>query len=295
MRLLLLLLLDSLCSSLIHKYIFSISSTRYITSIQESFASYGKTPSVENPLSQRWYRAKQQHLSPAQKLALRTLFPKFGIILNFGDILDPYAVFGSISDVNTSMYTVLDVGFGTGESIVQLALKNPSKRFIGVEFHRAGIATVLQKIEEFHIQNTKIIRLDFSILVRYHLVKNCIDEMNIFFPDPWPNDIRDKEKRVVRLSMVKEFSEIIKLDGLLHISTDVDVYVTHVKEVIAAYNTCPKSTRIWTLISEDMHINADKEPSWRPVTKYALKAREEGRPIWDLEYKLLLREVNDNK
>jgi len=270
----------------------------------------------EMPLSQRWYKARQQHISKSQKKALRELWPIYGIDLKFNKTIDIH-LNDFFNKRNTSTYIVLDIGFGNGESTCGMAgmSTNTDKLFIGCEIYRAGLANALLTItaplahhhnETEHcisaaaIDNIRLIRADVTILFESHLSENSLNEICVFFPDPWPNSERDLQRRVIRLHMLDLFAKTLKPSGLLRIATDAEEYAQHVKSTVLLWNenqhlslqttnrdgnesvTCQQ----WQLVNELNHPAGLNGPSYRPVTHYERKAAEAGRPVVDLEYRL---------
>eukprot|EP01041_Mallomonas_annulata_P010677 gene10677-22285_t len=265
-------------SSIAHRSIESRDNQQYD---RRCHFAEKKNKATESPLSQRWYREKQQHISKAQKRALRELWIHHGLDLKYGEMLSPVDIFAKIG------YTVLDLGFGIGDSIIGLAGMNPNSNYLGCEIHRAGLGITLQKINDTKIENIKLIRADASLLLNHHLEHNSIDEVCIFFPDPWPTDY-NKDRRIIRPSIISCFHKILKINGILRISTDVLDYSIHTKEVFDQQDLL-NSTRIFKLVSEEVRSPTDSNPPWRPETKYASKAREEGRNVWDFVY--ILNEI----
>lgn len=149
------------------------------------------------PRSQKWFKAKQQHVSPNQKRVFNEYWPIYGINLKYGTKVVPHALFPNISASFTTP-VVLDIGFGTGDSIVGMSQQNKNKIYLGCEIHRAGISIALGNITTLGIENVKLIRADVTMLLESYLTDRCLDEVCIFFPDPWVNFERDGGRRVVR-------------------------------------------------------------------------------------------------
>ena len=149
------------------------------------------------PRSQKWFKAMQQHVSPNQKRMYNDYWPVHGIDLKYGLKLSPHEIFTN-NTVTAATAVVLDIGFGMGDSIVGMAQQNTDKIYLGCEIHRAGISTALGNISSLGIVNVKIVRADVKMLLDTSLSEKCLDEVCIFFPDPWPNTERDGERRVVR-------------------------------------------------------------------------------------------------
>ena len=215
------------------------------------------------PLSQRWYKSRQQHVSKAQKTAIREHWPVLGIDLKYGmkvnplDLWSPKQEYSSGKRASNSsgvgqdepnghkknIFCTLDIGFGTGDSIVQMAANNPECFFIGCEIHKSGIGATIQKILGHPSlgmsANIKLIRADIQLLLGSHLEENSIDEVCIYFPDPWPNNERDANRRIVRDEILYMLANVMKKDGMLKIVTDVEDYAAHVR------STMRKHKKVW--------------------------------------------------
>lgn len=149
------------------------------------------------PRSQKWFKAKQQHVSPNQKRIFNEYWPIYGINLKYGTKVVPHELFPNIS-ASFATPVVLDIGFGTGDSIVGMSQQNKNKIYLGCEIHRAGISITLGNITTLGIENVKLVRADVTMLLETYLTDRCLDEVCIYFPDPWVNFERDGGRRVVR-------------------------------------------------------------------------------------------------
>jgi hypothetical protein len=119
--------------------------------------------SRETPLSQKWFKLKQKSITPAQKRIINELWPAYGLEVRYGDTLDLDKVFGRAADGGNGAWRgggrrrVLDIGFGTGDSIAGMAALDSDGDFLGVELHRASIAAALEKfrnqVESKHAQS----------------------------------------------------------------------------------------------------------------------------------------------
>jgi tRNA (guanine-N7-)-methyltransferase len=128
--------------------------------------------------------------------------------------------------------TIIDIGFGGGESIVAAATKWPAERILGVEVHEAGITHLLTDLAGAEIGNVRVVRSD--ILEVLPLLPNrSLREICIFFPDPWPK-IAHTHRRLVRVDVVQTLAERLADGGLLHLATDAEHYAEQMREVCAA-------------------------------------------------------------
>jgi hypothetical protein len=102
--------------------------SKYEDSLNKKNAKMEKIKS--SPLSQRWYKNKQQHITKAQKKTLNNFWSELGIDLKYNNTLNFNEIF---SEGNQTL--VLEIGFGTGDNIVDMALNNPRANFLGSLLH----------------------------------------------------------------------------------------------------------------------------------------------------------------
>ena len=234
------------------------------------------------PLTQAWYKQKQINLSKNQRRLLTELFPLYGITLRF--VNGTKEVVNPLSDglfPHPPHHVVLDIGFGLGDSLIAMASEDKAHAtaFLGVEIHKAGIASALGRIRDLGLTNVKLVRADVALLFDGFLVAEpCIDVACVFFPDPWPNAERDGERRVIRRDVVDQLKRRLKSGGLLRVATDVGDYADHVRAVMA-------NETDFRLVAECVHPPCVNVPPYRPVTKYERRAADLGHPsVWDFEY-----------
>ena len=278
----------------VHSYVTRISSQASCHQQMEFEEGTGASQRKRNrtiattstPLSQRWYRNKQQHVTKAQKKAIRDHWPTLGIELKYGELLDPVEVFKSngMEEREGELYCVLDIGFGTGESIVQNALQHPSNMYLGCEIHRSGIGTTIQKIvaqKNHEIDNVRLIKADVHMLLAKHLLDNSLNEVCIYFPDPWPNRRRDGKRRVVRGEILDLLTRTMKDKGTLKIVTDVRDYADYCRDIVG------NGDKRWCLLSEYKHEPCSRiADDDRPITKYERRGLEQGHQLYRFDYVL---------
>lgn len=253
----------------------------------------------EMPLSQSWYKFRQKHISKNQKRAYASLWPLYGIDLTFNTTIKVADMFGFNDTADVDPYVVLEIGFGSGESLVRIAADNPLKYYIGCEIHRASIASTLMLMNQSSVTNIRLVRCDATVLLESHIERDSLDEVSIFFPDPWRNSGRDSERRVVRRYLLGLYSLALKNRGKLNVATDVEEYATHVRRttedfdhrsdpallVVSRSPTSPQSE--WRAIRIYNHAPGADLPAYRSATKYEAKAAEEARSVWELQYELV--------
>lgn len=165
---------------------------------------------------------------------------------------------------------VLDIGFGNGEQLFELATKFQEYNFIGVELYKKGIVRLINKIKETNIKNIKIIYGDIkSVIQRFE--DNCIYRVQIFFPDPWPK-LRHHKRRLINLNFLNIIKhKLVPKEGTVHIATDCENYS---KDIIKTIATIPDYEKL-----------LDKNFSRNP-TKFEQIAISRGKNIYDLIYSI---------
>jgi len=276
--LLLLVLLLSLTLSLSYISLRRVSYSN-LCNVCDNAIQDVASDSVEykSPLSQRWYRQKQRHISPNLKKVYNTNWEKYGIELEYGKKINLSEIASTIS----KPYTILDIGFGTGDSIVGMSAQSSDILFIGCEIYRAGIAAAMKQILEKNIVDNKIrfVRKDITYFMDF-VDDNSFNEILVFFPDPWVNE-RDVGKRLIRKAMLDIFSRKMVSNGLLRIATDVEDYANHINKTMIDENQ-------YILIQYMKHkageiFNTTSSSIYRPITKYENIAISD---IHEFEYRL---------
>lgn len=227
-------------------------------------------PVVESLAEARSFVRRQGQCTKRQKMALREFWPRYGVDMPWNR---------TVSDVG-SLYegprrpTVLDIGFGHGDSLIGMASASPETNYLGCEVHRPGIGSALRRATEAELENVKICRIDAFTFLRDHLAGGAhFDSVCVFFPDPWFKD-KDEHRRLVRPAMLDLLATHLRPRGTLHIATDVDGYAHHVARVLAAD---PRWRR----------VDVDGRPEWRPETQYERRGLDRGHAITDLTFALL--------
>lgn len=206
-------------------------------------------------------------LTKGQEGALERQWPVMGLELAQGAI-NPVEVFGRDGHV------VLEIGYGMGQSLVQMAAAAPEKDFIGVEVHLPGVGSLLYLAEEAGISNLRSYKED-AIEVLKLLPDNSIDTVQLFFPDPWHKKKHHK-RRIVQAEFAQTIRRILKPGGVFHMATDWEPYMEHMLEVMDVAegyeNVAGKG-------------NCVPRPEHRPLTKFENRGERLGHGVWDLMFR----------
>ena len=216
----------------------------------------------------RSFVKREGRLTAGQQRALDVLWPEFGIDYST-DLIDVNQFFAHSAPV------VLEIGFGNGDSLFQMAQNNPDKNYIGIEVHRPGVGHLLQLIETHNINNLKIICHDAIDVIENQIADNSLDRVQLFFPDPWHKKKHNK-RRIVQQQFVNLLAKKIKIDGIFHLATDWQDYAEHMLDVLS------NNSNFENLSEENNFVT---RPDDRPITKFEKRGHRLGHGVWDLLFK----------
>lgn len=119
---------------------------------------------------------------------------------------------------------ILEIGFGAGEHVRQLAQTNPDKVIIGAEPFMNGVASLMSAITD---EKTNAILPEYKNIrvwpddVRDFLRKNDsqFDQIWILHPDPWPK-ARHEKRRLLNSDFLNLLSSHLSDVGQIIIGTD---------------------------------------------------------------------------
>jgi len=227
----------------------------------------GKSP-LYDPAERRIrsFVTRAGRLSGAQARAIETLGPQFCIPYS-KQALDTDCAFGRHAP------TVLEIGFGMGDSTATIAAGMPEANFVGVEVHTPGVGSLLKLIGEQGLQNLRLIQHDAFEVVTHMIAPASLAGVHVFFPDPW-HKARHNKRRLIQPSFVALLASRIAPGGYLHCATDWQEYAAQMLEVLGAEPSLQNTTTDYA-----------PRPDYRPVTKFEKRGLRLGHGVWDLVFK----------
>ncbi len=213
----------------------------------------------------RSYVLRQGRLTPGQERAFETLWPRFGVEFT-GEKLDLSSLFGNGHPV------YLEIGFGNGDSLAQMAAANPENNYLGIEVHSPGVGHLLLKIEELGLSNIRILRHDAVEVLNRGIGDGALEGAFLFFPDPWHKK-RHHKRRILQPAFLKQLARVIRPGGLFHAATDWENYAEHMMRVLT--DSPDFENRLGT-------GNYSQRPDYRPLTKFEQRGQRLGHGVWDL-------------
>ena len=208
----------------------------------------------------RSYRLRRGRLSATTADALDRLGDL--IVPVDGRPLDIPALFGRTAPL------VVAVGSGMGEATAAMAAADPSRDVLAVDVHVQGLGRLLRRAEDEGLRNVRVAEGDAVVLLRDMLPPDSVDEVRVYFPDPWPK-ARHVKRRLVQAAFADLVASRLRLGGVLHVATDWPPYAEQVRAVLGAHPS-------FTVVREG------ERPEHRPVTRFEQRGLDAGRPSYDL-------------
>ncbi len=204
-------------------------------------------------------------LSKAQSIGLNELWSSYGVDLS-DKKLDFDKLFVSKNNVT------LEVGFGNGNSLLEMAIEQSNQNFLGIEVYEAGVGRLINEANKNKLTNLKIIKDDAVEVLTNNILDNSISHFQLFFPDPWHKKKHHK-RRIVQISFLDLLSKKLKNDGVVHIATDWENYAEHIMESLESH------PHFKNCAGDHMY---SLRPKNRPLTKFENRGQKLGHGVWDI-------------
>ncbi len=216
------------------------------------------------PQKIRSFIRRQGRMTMAQQQALENYSGKY--------CLDPNADLDIKQVFEREAPLCIEIGFGNGDSLAQMAIANPDKNFIGIEVHRPGVGHLMLQLEQNGINNVRIYCHDAMEIIEQKIADNSLNAMYLFFPDPWPKKKHHK-RRIVRPSFVDLLAKKLKPEGYFHAATDWENYAQAMLTHLSAHNG---------LSNASQSSSYCERPNYRLLTKFEQRGIRLGHGVWDL-------------
>jgi tRNA (guanine-N7-)-methyltransferase len=172
--------------------------------------------------------------------------------------------------------TIVEIGFGMGRSLLEMAQAHPSTNYIGIEVHQAGIGALAADLHASAVTNVKIAPFDAVAVFEQCIPDHSLSGIQIFFPDPWPKK-RHHKRRLIQPEFVELLIKKLCPAGFLHIATDWEDYAQHCLTVLADYK------QLINHAGADLYVT---RPDSRPLTKFEQRGIKLGHGVYDLMFTL---------
>lgn len=216
-----------------------------------------------HPTHIRSFVNRRSHITQGQQEAIDAFLTKWSLtyrpsLLNLTETFEREAP------------TILEIGFGMGETTEKIALARPDDNFLGVEVFNAGVGALLKRIEASSLNNIRIIQHDAVEVLRDMLAPQSLTGVHIYFPDPWPKT-RHHKRRLIQPPLVELLASRMAPGAYIHCATDWQRYAEQMLAVLSAetslQNTCEGFA---------------PRPEFRPLTKFENRGLRLGHGVWDV-------------
>ncbi|MDT8397381.1 MAG: tRNA (guanosine(46)-N7)-methyltransferase TrmB [Pseudomonadales bacterium] len=210
------------------------------------------------------YVVRGGRLTSSQKQAIDTLWQDFGLVTDQG-LMDQERVFSRRAPLT------FELGFGMGDSLLEMARLSPQRDFVGVDVHLPGIGALLRGIKANELNNIRIYRDDGKVVLRDCFADDSIDCVQIFFPDPWHKKKHHK-RRLIQPEFMQLVWQKLRPGGTVHLATDWENYAEHMLNVMG----------VVTGFRNRFGGNACATDHGRPATRFEKRGERLGHGVWDL-------------
>lgn len=163
---------------------------------------------------------------------------------------------------------ILEIGSGKGRFLVHSAIADPQTNYIGIEKSLHYARVIEEKLRKRALPNAVIVNYDAVEVLQKLMPAECIDEIHIYFPDPWPRP-RERKRRLIRTEVLEAFAKVMKREGVGYYVTDHREYfekaAVEIEKVFDA------------VVERDVKVAAR--------TNYEEKYQIEGRPIYQATFR----------
>jgi tRNA (guanine-N7-)-methyltransferase len=234
---------------------------------------------VPDPLQKKPYTAdpghrairsfvlRQGRFTEAQQRAFEALWPRYGL-----DYAGVPRDFDRVFE--RSAPRVLEIGFGNGEALRYAAARDPARDLIGIEVHAPGVGRLLNALAADGASNVRVYHHDAVEVLTHEIADAGLDEIRIYFPDPWHKK-RHHKRRLVQPAFAELLVRKLAPGGRLHLATDWRDYAEQMWDVLDATPGLRNRAGARGCVPR---------PDWRPQTHFETRGQRLGHGVWDLLY-----------
>ncbi len=121
-------------------------------------------------------------------------------------VLDVAAIFGRDARL------VVEIGSGQGEAVVAAAEREPGTDFLAVEVYAPGLAQTVLRASQRDLTNVRLVQANAAEVLATTLPAGSVDELWVFFPDPWHKS-RHHKRRLVTPSFAALAERVLRAPG----------------------------------------------------------------------------------
>ncbi|HHW4678332.1 MAG TPA: tRNA (guanosine(46)-N7)-methyltransferase TrmB [Xylella sp.] len=215
----------------------------------------------------RSFVLRQGRFTPAQKRAFDHYWRCFGVDFT-GQLRDLDVLFGRRAP------KVLEIGFGNGDALRFAARQEPGYDYIGIEVHAPGVGRLLSALAEDGSHHVRLYQYDAVEVLKKEIADDALDEVRIYFPDPWHKK-RHHKRRLIQPLFAALLVRKLRVGGCLHVATDWADYAEQMWDVLDATPG---------LVNRAGLRGQVPCPDWRSLTHFEKRGQNLGHSVRDLLY-----------
>ncbi|MES1931271.1 tRNA (guanine-N(7)-)-methyltransferase [Salinisphaera shabanensis T35B1] len=217
----------------------------------------------------RSFVRREGRLTSGQQKNLDLLWPRYGLSM-------PDAPIDWVREFGREAPRTLEIGFGAGEVLANLATRYPDEDFIGIEVYLTGVGRLLGAVDDAAASNVRVFNLDAVEVLATAFANASLDNVLLYFPDPWPKK-RHHKRRIVQPGFANEIARVLKPGGLWRLATDWANYAEHMREVLDAHASFENVGDREGFVSEPP----------RTGTRFETRGLRKGHAVFDMAYRRL--------
>ena len=168
----------------------------------------------------------------------------------------------------------LEIGFGMGDFLIEMATREPHNNFIGIDFTTSGVQSLLTKVKARQLGNVRVVYGDARNKLSALFTDKELETIYVNFPDPWPKK-RHLNRRLINPKFVNLIVQKLGSDGHIYLSTDSESYAQQIMEYFDAEPFCQNMNQPSGLLNNRNGL---------PKTKYEKSFIYAGDKAYYLDY-----------
>ena len=162
---------------------------------------------------------------------------------------------------------VMEIGFGNGQHLADMATAHPQYNYLGIEVFRPGVGALMLTAQARGLQHLKVCCHDAVELLRDGVAPGALQALYVICPDPWPKRKHHK-RRLLQAPFLQCASERLAVGGKLIVATDHTEYAQHIQREFSSFENLQA-------------LHCDSEVAKRiAATKYAQRGHRLQHNLW---------------
>ena len=146
----------------------------------------------------------------------------------------------------------VDLGFGRGEFLLEMARRRPDVQFVGLEIRDYLIEKLWDVLDEEPLPNVYVMAANVKEHLPVLFDPGTLSRVYIHFPDPWTKRKKHHKRRMVDAALVDTLHNLLRPGGEVHLMTDKRAVGLEMRALFEAHGGyrnacgegqfCPEST-----------------------------------------------------